>query len=223
MLASRLPIRGVHVRKWVMVAVTTIGGCTVAATSATGASAAHERTYSVPEFTYTVGNSDQQAHSIPPLNGMPTNREVLVDGTFYGRVAAPATGKLHAGYLVACAAEMDASVAIQAGLSGFSELSGNLYIAPSQVSPGLYWDVVDGTISGSATVDTTLKPGKVTDVKVADKDLKSDTTGTLYSRDFRIEVDNCAGPLTVQPYTSINADTPGDSGTGMILGDPIQM
>ncbi|MFF0491231.1 MspA family porin [Nocardia sp. NPDC004068] len=209
-------IRSEMYGKSAMIAALTIG---VAAAPA----AAAEKTYSVPGLDYTVGNADQTAHAIPAVNGMPTNREVLADGTFYGRASAPATGKLHAGYFVACAAEVDATLALKVGLSGYSELSGNLYVSPSSVSPGLYWDVVDGTLSGSAEIDASLKPGKITDVKVADKDLRDDTTGTLYSRDFRIEVDNCVGPLTLRPYTSITADTPETSGTGMILGDSIQI
>ncbi len=34
---------------------------------------------------------------------------------------------------------------------------------------------------------------------------------------------NCLGPLSIRPYTAVNADMPEISGTGMILGDAVQV
>ncbi|MEV5837353.1 MspA family porin [Nocardia sp. NPDC052112] len=53
--------------------------------------APHEKNYSGPGgFELAVGHMDEQFRAVLPLNGMPANREVFLDNTFYGTIPANA-------------------------------------------------------------------------------------------------------------------------------------
>lgn len=104
--------------------------------------APHEKNYSGPGgFELTVGQMDEQFRPVPPLNGVPTNREVFLDNTFYGTIPANATGTMKAGYLV--------------------------------------------------------------------------------SHDYHLVVENCGGPLTIQSYVTLTADTPEVTAADAVTGDRI--
>src|SRR3546814_5098813 len=68
--------------------------------------APHETTYHGPAgFELTLGHTEESYRLVPPLNAMPTNREVFLDNTAYVTAPAGATGEITYGYLVACAVD----------------------------------------------------------------------------------------------------------------------
>jgi hypothetical protein len=69
--------------------------------------------------------------------------------------------------------------------------------------------------------DLSMTPGKILDVPVGETALLPGRTGHVFSRDFRIHVQDCAGPLTIQAYSIITAEGPGVIGNGAVFGDPI--
>lgn len=183
--------------------------------------APHEKTVEGPNgFRFTVGHSGQAFHPVPPLNGMPTNREVFLDDTFYGRVEADGTGTLKAGYLVACAVDLTvgidlgAAIGFEAGIRVGGSSSGDS--ASSSVDAGLGPDLHVG-----ASIDLSIVPGKVQPFEVGTKELPPGSTGYFVSRDFHVSVQDCGGPLTIRSYTIVEAESPEVSGREAVYGDPI--
>ncbi|WP_433678205.1 MspA family porin [Nocardia sp. CA-119907] len=183
----------------------------------------HENTYRIDGgLVYSVGQSDLVTRSMPALNGMPTNRELLVDSTFYGKVEGSATGTLKTGYLVACV--MDADPKAKADAEGKVEGSGNgsVSVEPDKVTPKL--DVKVGpSVSGGVGVEVSLTPGKIADVQSGSKDLHDGAKGSLVNRDFYIQVSGCAGPLLLRPYAKIEVHSSDVDATGSVFGDPITL
>jgi hypothetical protein len=189
------------------------------AATADGGFAPHENTYVTPDgLTYTVGHSDYAVRPIAPLNGMPTNREVFLDGTFYGRVDA-GTGTLKAGYFVACAVDIDVTFSANASASLSTSVNAGVSISPDLVSPtaGV---TIEPTITAGVGVNLAITPGVIEDVSLGEKPLAPGTTGSIVSHDFHLSVKNCGGPLTIRPYSMITASSPDTDATGAVFGDP---
>ncbi|MCP2289229.1 MspA family porin [Nocardia amikacinitolerans] len=184
--------------------------------------APHEKTYSAPGgLEFTVGHSEHAARPVGPLNGMPTNRDVFLDNTFYGQVS-DGTGRLKTGYFVACAVDLKAKLDLGAEVGIDADASAHLGLSPESLLPGV--DVSVGPyLSAGIGVDLSLTPGKVVDVPVGEKELLPGSTGYVFSRDRRVHVEDCAGPLTVQAYAIITAETPEVTAEGAVFGDPFTM
>lgn len=179
-----------------------------------------ERSYSIPGGPqYLVGQRDLVAHALAPLNGMPTNREVLLDSIFYGKVASGSGGTLTSGYLVACVFEADATAkaATEGKLS--ADASVGVHVEPGQVTPKLDASV-GPDVYGSLGAEISLSPGKIADVSSGTKELRSGATGSLVDRDFYLQIAGCAGPLVIRPYAKILAKSQDTDASGMVLGDP---
>ncbi|WP_067861371.1 MspA family porin [Nocardia shimofusensis] len=201
-----------------------ITGCVLAAAPAANAAQLppHERTYTAPDGAqFTVGHRDHQVRPAASLNLMPTNRDVFVDNTFYGRVS-EGTGLLKAGYLVACAVDLTTELDLHAGIDMNADLRVGLSLGVESLVPNL--DLGVGPSLGAGLgVDLTLEPGKVTDVPAGEHALTPGSDGYVYSRDRHIHVAGCGGPLTVQPYALITVDTTEVSAEGAVVGDPFTM
>ncbi|WP_169810896.1 MspA family porin [Nocardia amikacinitolerans] len=202
-------------------ALCTLGAVTVAPLPSAEAAEPHERNYRIdggPE--YSVGQRDTVTRLMPALNGMPTNRELMVDSTFYGRVEDSAAGTLKAGYLVACVmeAEPKANADAEGTVEGNGEVGVN--VDPDEVTPSL--DVkLKPSVSGGVGVEISLTPGKIADVGSGSKDLRGGSRGSLVNRDFYIQVSGCAGPLLVRPYAKTEVHSPDVDASGAVFGDPI--
>ncbi|BAD55746.1 MspA family porin [Nocardia farcinica] len=184
--------------------------------------APHEKTYTAPGgVEFTVGHRDHAVRPAPSLNGMPTNRDLYVDNTFYGRINA-GTGTLSAGYLVACAVDLTAELNLGAEIGVDADLRAGVSIGPESVLPGL--DVDMGPYLGAGIgVDLSLSPGTVVDLPVGEHPLHPGDEGYLFSRDRRIHVEGCGGPLTVQPYVFLTVDAAEVRADGAVFGDPFTL
>ncbi|MFI9506454.1 MspA family porin [Nocardia sp. NPDC052566] len=210
--------------KSALATIATMTGLTLAAAAPfanAGGMAPHEKTVTTPEgFSFTVGHMDQWFNPIAPLNGMPTNREVFLDNTFYGRVDGSSTGTLKAGYLFACGVDitstvtlgakvgLNASVTLNTGSSGDSSSSS----ANASIGP---------TFQVGAGIDLSIKPGQIQRAEVGTKEIGPGRSGSLVSKDFHLLAKDCGGPLTIRSYVSIEARSPEVTGTDVVYGDPI--
>lgn len=210
-------------RMRVLAAVVAVVGCVVGAPTAAAAYAGHEKTYSTPTgFEFTVGYDDLAARPVAAMNGMPTNREVFLDNTSYGR-AHGGTGHLKAGYYVACAVDVDAKLKIDPELDFNAGVSTDVGVGLLGPTAGV--DLTFGpSVTGGVGIGISLAPGKIADVVAGEKDLPGDgATGYLMVEDFHLMVGGCGGPLTIRPYTLITADSPEAGGSGAVYGDPITL
>jgi len=201
-----------------------ITGCVLASAPAANAAQLppHERSYTAPDDAqFTVGHRDHQVRPAGSLNLMPTNRDIFVDNTFYGRIT-EGSGLLKAGYLVACAVDLTAQLDLSAEAGVDADLRAGLSLGAESLVPGL--DLGAGPYLGAGLgVDVSLSPGKVVDLPVGERELTAGADGYLYSRDRHIHVEGCGGPLTIQPYALITVDTTQVSADGAVLGDPFTM
>ncbi|WP_330252365.1 MspA family porin [Nocardia sp. NBC_00565] len=183
--------------------------------------APHEKNYSGPAgFELTVGHMDEQFRPVPPLNGMPTNREVFLDDTFYATVPANATGTLKAGYLIACAVEVKLAVDIDAGIGFDAGFSIGVSGSGDSVSPNLNASL-GPTIHAGIGFDLSLAPGEIRPIEVGTKQLAPGSTSYLVSHDYHLLVKNCGGPLTIQSYVTVTAESPEVSVGDAVTGDRI--
>ncbi|MEV0064172.1 MspA family porin [Nocardia sp. NPDC050718] len=183
----------------------------------------HEKTYDAPGgLEYTVGHGDIAARPVGALNGMPTNREAFLDITGYGRVTGPGTGTIEAGYLVACAADVDVEVTLKGKLGFDAGADATLDVGLTSLDPGIELGA-GPNVSGGLGVELSVAPGKIVEIPVGEQTLRPDATGYVHSRDFHLVVTNCAGPLTVRPYTSITTHSLDVTGTGAVFADPITL
>ncbi|MEU0507559.1 MspA family porin [Nocardia sp. NPDC005998] len=208
-------------RKCVLIAALTMVGCAVTTAPFAHAAAAHEKTYSVSgTMQFTVGQRDIDAHPLTALNGMPTNREVLLDTDFYGRISGSDSGTLTSGYYVACAVDLDPKAELQTKLQADANLDLGLDISPGSLTPSIDINVIPD-LSGGLGADLSMSPGKIADITVGTKKLQSDTLGTMVSRDFHIQVSGCGGALTIRAYARVTAESAAVDASGASYGDPI--
>ncbi|MEU8896955.1 MspA family porin [Nocardia sp. NPDC048505] len=212
--------------KWktVLSAAVVTTSCVLASAGQAGAAtmAPHEKTYTAPDgLVFTVGHSDQVVNPVASQNGMPTNREVFLDNTFYGTVST-GTGTLKAGYFVACAVDMKVGIDLGAEVGFNADLDLGVSLSPEELFPDASVSVGPYLDAGIG-IDLSMTPGKVVDVPVGERALTPGSTGYVFSRDRRVSVENCAGPLTIRAYAIVTANTSGVSADGAVFGDPFVM
>ncbi|MFE3188598.1 MspA family porin [Nocardia sp. NPDC059240] len=191
---------------------------------ADGGLAPHEKTTVAPNgLSVTVGNQDASFHVVPPLNGMPTSREVYLSNTSYGKVTG-GTAKIRTGYFAACAVDLDVKFNI-AGTAGVN-VSADLGVSAGleMVTPTASVNIIP-TIGGTIGFNLNITPGKIIDVKIDGdgKQLPVGDAGYIVSNDYQLKVDGCGGPLTVQSYTIIEGTSPGADAADYVVGDPITL
>ncbi|WP_040804739.1 MspA family porin [Nocardia concava] len=187
-----------------------------------GELAPHEKTTVAPNgLSVTVGHMNNAAHPVAPLNGMPTSREVYLNNTSYGKVDG-GTGKIRTGYFVACAVDLDVKFTISAKAG--VDLTADLGISAGleMVTPTASVDI-EPEIGASIGFNLGITPGKITDVKLGEKQLPAGDTGYIVNNDYQLRVDGCGGPLTVQAYTIIEGTSPGADAADWVIGDPFQL
>ncbi|RMI31792.1 MspA family porin [Nocardia stercoris] len=177
--------------------------------------APHEKVVTTPDGTsVTAGLTDDAVRPVAPLDFMPTTREAYLDNTSYGRIDR-GNGSLHSGFFLACAVDLNVSVRLGANAG----LSADLMAG---AAPGII-----PTLGATFGVDLSMQPGKVVDLKlppeISDKALTAGSTDYIATRDYRLTVQGCAGPLTVQAYTVVLAESPQANIAQYVLGDPTTM
>lgn len=184
----------------------------------------HEKTITAPNgMTITAGLRDTAIRPIPPLNGMPTNRQAYLDNTAYGRVGG-GTGKLHTGYFIACAVDLNVTFDINPTASITGSLSAGVTADLAGVTPSASVAITPA-IGATIGVDLSIQPGKIVEVvlppELRDKELPANDTGYLVDHDYLLTVQNCGGPLTVQAYSVVEGSSPEINEAQYVLGDPV--
>ncbi|MFD3510915.1 MspA family porin [Nocardia sp. NPDC058666] len=198
----------------------TIGLSTLAMTPIASATpmAPHERTYHGPAgFELTIGHAEESYRMVPPLNAMPTNREVFLDNTAYVTAPIGATGTLESGYFVACAVDLTLSV----GLDGGIDVRAGASVGTGSSGPEASADI-GPSISAGINLNLSLSPGEIKKIDVGSMPLGAGTT-YLVNRDFHLMVGNCGGPLNVYSWATVTASTGQVSATNSIFGDTMFM
>ncbi len=194
----------------------TIGLSTIGLTPIASASpmAPHETTYHGPDgFELTLGHTEESYRLVPPLNAMPTNREVFLDNTAYVTAPPGATGDITSGYLVACAVDLTLSVGLDGGIS----VSAGGTIGFGSSGPDASADI-GPSISAGLDLSLSLAPGEIKKIDVGSRPLGSGTT-YLVNRDFHLMVGNCGGPLNVYSWATVTANAGQVEATNSIFGD----
>lgn len=153
-------------------------------------------------WTLTVFGKDESMAPVPPLIGVGTSREYLVDGTFTGTVTGNNVGSLtggtlEAGYQIGCGILQDSIEPI----------------VSAGITPGLAIPIVSGTIlpvtfGAVAGINTkiALKPGTVNIIPVGKKSFKG-TVPRISITGLRVKFDSCAGQSFIRSYATLTAGT----------------
>ncbi|WP_216895162.1 MspA family porin [Nocardia alni] len=202
------------------------------ATAALGIPVAHADTFQIkpreqsvtmPDgWSLTVGQHDEQANRVLPLNGIGTTREVFVTNQSYGSVGGSGSTLkgvvLQSGYQLGCAVDLT-SVTLGASVT--------LGVVPSlAVGPGPTGPLLSGTLGPMAqvapTFSVTLAPGKVVDAPLGQKALEG-PKAFITSRNAHIHIDGCAGPASIRSYTIMAAKSAEADDSVAVYGDPINL
>ncbi|MBL1075076.1 MspA family porin [Nocardia sp. 2] len=190
-----------------------------AAQAQAGALAPHEKIVTAPNgMTVTAGHFDNAAHPVASLNLMPTSREVYLDNTSYGRVDG-GTGVIHTGFFFACAVALDVDFTFKAGASLDLDASIGVTAGATLVTPtaGV---TLSPSIGASIGMTLGMSPGEIVDLPLGSKDIPAGGTGYVTQSGYRLTVNDCAGPLTVQAYTIVEATSPEADTASWVIGDP---
>ncbi|MFI6870079.1 MspA family porin [Nocardia sp. NPDC050406] len=194
----------------------------MAATANAGGLAPHEKMTTAPNgMTVTVGHTDNWFHHVAPLNNMPTNREVYLTNTSYGTVEG-GSGKIRTGWFVGCAVDLDVTFTIDGGIGIDADAELGVSLGSSGVTPHAGVGITP-SIGGGIGFDLAITPGKITDIPLGEKEIPAGGTGYIVSRDYRLKVEGCGGPLTVQAYTIIEASSPEADVADWVMGDPVML
>ncbi|QLY31950.1 MspA family porin [Nocardia huaxiensis] len=212
-----------NIKTAVAAAMTAVGlalGGPLAAQSLAGPLAPHEKTTVAPNgMSVTVGHYNNAARAVTPLNFMPTSREVYLDNTSYGRIDGDGTGTIESGYFFACAVDMDVSFTISANAGIDLGSTIGVSAGATMVTPTASVDI-SPSIGASIGMTLGLAPGEIAQVTRGTKDIPAGGTAYITENDYRLTVNNCAGPLTVQAYTIIEATSPEADAAEWVMGDP---
>lgn len=192
----------------------------MAATANAGGLAPHEKNSVAPNgMTVTVGHTDNWFNNVAPLNNMPTNREVYLTNTAYGSVEG-GTGKIRTGWFVGCAVDLDVTFTVDAGIDIDLGADLGVSLGSSGVTPQASVGI-SPSIGGGIGFDLSIAPGTITDIPRGEKMIPAGGTGYIVDRDYRLKVEGCGGPLTVQAYTVIEASSPEADVADWVMGDPV--
>jgi hypothetical protein len=152
-------------------------------------------------WSLSVSGTAESMEPVAALNGAPTSREYLVDGTFNGAITGSGTtklsgGTLEAGYQIGCGITQDDIESITtAG------------ITPGIGFPGVR-QILPITLAGSLSqqIKIALKPGMVNIVPVGKKSFKG-TDPRVSITGFRIKIDSCAGQSFIRSYATLTSST----------------
>ncbi|MFE6862684.1 MspA family porin [Nocardia sp. NPDC057668] len=185
-----------------------------------GPMAPHEKVLEAPGgMITTVGSMNTAFRPVAPMNGMPTDREVYLDNTAYGRIDG-GTGKLSTGFFVGCAVDLDVTF----------DINGNVGINVG-ASAGVDVDLFGVTPTAGVTItpsigagigfDLGITAGKIQKIDTGTKELSGPDTGYIVNRDYRLAVTGCGGQLTIKPFVIIEATSTATDAADWVIGDPI--
>lgn len=192
----------------------------MAATANAGGLAPHEKITVAPSgMVVTVGHTDTWFNNVAPLNNMPTNREVYLTNTSYGKIEG-GHGKLRTGWFVGCAVDLDVTFSVDASVDIGLDAELGVSAGATGVTPHASVGI-SPSIGGGFGFDLAITPGKIVEIKRGEKDLTPGVTGYVVDRDYQLKVEGCGGPLHVQSYTVIEASSPDADVADWVAGDPV--
>ena len=185
--------------------------------------APHEQSITMPDgWQLKVGQHDEQANRVLPLNGIGTTREVFVTNQAYGSVGAsgsPLAGVvLRTGYNVGCAVDL---TTITLGATVSLGITPGIVIAAGIPTPTVGANI-GPTASIAPSFNVTLQPGKVVDVPLGEKPLTG-TKAFVTSRNAHLHIDGCAGPASIRSYTIMAAKSSEADDSVAVYGAPIAL
>lgn len=166
-------------------------------------------------WVLTTTLTDARVDVVPSLNMNLASREGFgtLDAataiTGIGTVPVDA-GVLAVGWQVGCNLDMS---------SGFGVGSS---FGPS-ATVNISWPPAVSLTNGfTPNITATLKPGQITDLEIASKDLAGPSAGLL-TDGVHIKVDGCLGPVGLRPYATATISTATTDATYAVYGRPLNL
>ncbi|MGW4771540.1 MspA family porin [Nocardia sp. NPDC004278] len=185
--------------------------------------ASHESSVTMEDgWQLAVGHHNEEANTVPPLNGIGTTREVFVTNQAYGSIAGHGTKLqgvvLRTGYHVGCAVDLT-SITLGATV--------NVGFTPGiLIQPGIPTPTVGANIGPTASItpsfQVTLAPGKIADLPTGEKSIE-DTKAFITTRNAHVKIDGCVGPASIRSYTIIAAKSAQADDSLAVYGDPVPL
>jgi hypothetical protein len=170
----------------------------------------------------TVGQQDEQADRVLPLNGIGTTREVFVTNQAYGSVGGSGSHLegvvLRTGYNIGCAVDL---TTINLGATVSLGFTPGTIINADLPTPTVGADL-GPTASIAPTFSVTLEPGKVVDIPLGEKPLQG-PKAFITSRNAHIHIDGCTGPASIRSYTIMAAKSAEADDSVAVYGAPIAL
>ena len=165
----------------------------------------------------------ERINSVPNLAAATTSREGFVTlaatATATGGVT-PITDSLFiTGYQLGCQTDVSSGL----GMGGSGAGGGNAGVGNPVINPVAASDSVGGAGGGAGFLQTTIQPGVIVEVPMANMALSPDGRAMLDIDNIHIKADACGGYVTIRSYAFLRIATAVAHTGFAVYGDPLRI
>jgi MspA len=174
-------------------------------------------------WTLSISIEAERINSVPNLASATTSREGFVTlsatATAEGG-ATPITDSLFiTGYQLGCQTDVSSGL----GMGGAGAGGGNAGVDNPVINPVAASDSVGGAGGGAGFLQTTIQPGVIVEVPMANMALSPDGRAMLDLDNIHIKADACGGDVTIRSYAYLRVSTPVAHTGFAVYGDPLKI
>ena len=171
----------------------------------------------------SISIEGERINSVPNLAAATTSREGFVTlaatATAVGG-ATPITDSLFiTGYQVGCQTDVSSGL----GMGGSGAGGGNAGVGNTFINPVAASDSVGGAGGGAGFLQTTVQPGVIVEVPMANMALSPDGRAMLDIDNIHIKADACGGYVTIRSYAYLRVATAVAHTGFAVYGDPLRI
>lgn len=174
-------------------------------------------------WNLTISTENEKVNSVPNLAAAANSREAFVTLSSTATAAggpAPITDSIFiTGYQLGCQSDVSSGL----GIGGAGAVGGQAGLGTPLATPSMA--SANAGIAGGATgfVQTTIQPGVIVDVPMANMALNGDARAMLDIYNIHIKADACGGDVTIRSYAYLRISTSVAHSQVAIYGDPIKI
>jgi hypothetical protein len=171
----------------------------------------------------SISIEGERINSVPNLAAATTSREGFVTlaatATAVGG-ATPITDSLFiTGYQLGCQSDVSSGL----GMGGAGAGGGNAGLGAPLVDPASAAANTGGAGGGAGFVQTTIQPGVIVEVPMANMALSGDGRAMLDIDNIHIKADACGGDVSIRSYAFLRVATAATHTEFAIYGDPLKI
>jgi MspA len=174
-------------------------------------------------WNLSISIEAERINSVPNLAAANTSREGFVTLSATATAAggeSPITDSLFiTGYQLGCQTDVSSGL----GMGGAGAGGGNAGVGAPVINPVAASDSVGGAGGGAGFLQTTIQPGVIVEVPMANMALSPDGRAMLDIDNIHIKADACGGYVTIRSYAFLRIATAVAHTGFAVYGDPLRI